>query len=127
MQAQQQDKPTGRLSQEKINAALKAALEAVGITKDEVEQIRVELGPRSGRRKAAPTVNLKVFESPDALASMQQVSAYLDLSESSIRRRMEADESFPKPVLLSPRCLRFRASAVAQWAREKAPAESEAV
>ena len=51
---------------------------------------------------------------PEALLMMAVVKELTGLSEPTIRRRVK-DGTFPAPIRLSPRCIRWRASTLQNW------------
>ena len=55
---------------------------------------------------------------PQLLLSYRDVTRVTSLSLTEIKRRVRAQEGFPQPRVLGPRCVRFLASEVRAWAEE---------
>lgn len=61
-----------------------------------------------------PPQPLEAANNPNALLKISTVCALAGLSRATIYRLL-AEHRFVEPVRLSPRCIRFRASAVTAW------------
>ena len=55
-----------------------------------------------------------------ALLTMKEVVIFTGLSRASVYRRVR-DGSFPKPVQVGPRCVRFRREEVENWLEGLSP------
>ena len=64
---------------------------------------------------------LQAAENPDALLTVQTVTAITGLSTSSLYRKMAAGQ-FVAPIRMGARCTRFRAGDVTAWLRAQAAA-----
>lgn len=68
-----------------------------------------------------PRQPLQAAENPDALLTVQTVTAITGLSTSTLYRKMAARQ-FVAPVRMGARCTRFRAGDVTTWLRAQAAA-----
>lgn len=53
-----------------------------------------------------------------AVWSMADVAHYLRLAPRQVRRLLGTDDTFPRPVWISPRVCRFDAASVRDWVRD---------
>lgn len=67
-------------------------------------------------RRAPTPQPLHAAQLTDALLQLRIVTSVTGLSPSSIYRKVDAG-SFPKPVRLGPRCVRWRSGDVQEWMR----------
>lgn len=70
-------------------------------------------------RSAAQSID--AAQIPDALLRIEVVKTITGLGESTIRRKMAAND-FPQPVKDGARCTRWVAGQVQRWLRERAGA-----
>lgn len=66
-----------------------------------------------------PRQSVKSLHIPEALLIMSVVKELTGLSEPTIRRRVKAG-TFPAPVRLSARCIRWKAATLQNWLKAQA-------
>lgn len=66
-----------------------------------------------------PRQSVKSLHIPEALLIMSVVKELTGLSEPTIRRRVK-DGTFPAPVRLSARCIRWKAATLQNWLKAQA-------
>ena len=66
-----------------------------------------------------PRQSVKSLYIPEALLIMAVVKELTGLSEPTIRRRVKAG-TFPAPVRLSARCIRWKAATLQNWLKAQA-------
>lgn len=64
-------------------------------------------------------MNTTATTSSAALLRPQQASTYLGISRTSLHRLSETDPTFPRKVVISPRCVGYRADSLASWLKAK--------
>lgn len=77
------------------------------------------------RHKRPPLQTVQSISIPESLLKLQTVIEVTGMSESTIKRRI-SDGSFPKPIRLGTRCVRWVAGQVSDWLRSQAQAEVQA-
>jgi prophage regulatory protein len=76
--------------------------------------------PKRGQVKHQP---LQAAQIADALLTMRTACAVAGFSETSIRRKVASDPTFPKLIRLGARCTRIRAGDLMSWLAAQATAE----
>lgn len=76
----------------------------------------------TAKPRTANTQPLQAVQIPDALLTINTVSAVAGLSASTIYRKAASDPTFPKLVRMGTRCTRIRAGDLTAWLAAQAGA-----